>query len=90
VNADLDTLAIALYVRADDRLKLEPERVPWHPAVGIAPRISNAELLAVTAMQALLGYVSEARWLRRANTLQTSRAAGASRDHGGDRPAIMT
>lgn len=66
MDADLDTLAIALYVRTDDWLKLEPERAPWRPEVGIAPRISDAELLTVAVLQALLGYVSEARWLRHA------------------------
>jgi Transposase DDE domain len=64
VDADLDTLATALYVRVDDWLKTEPDRAPWRPAVGIAPRISDAELLTVAVMQALLGYVSDARWLR--------------------------
>jgi hypothetical protein len=32
--------------------------------VGIAPQISDAELLTLAVMQALLGYTSEARWLR--------------------------
>jgi len=31
VDADLDTLAIALYVRTDDVLKAAPEQVPWRP-----------------------------------------------------------
>jgi hypothetical protein len=66
VDADLDTLAIALYVRTDDWLKMEPERAPCRPQVGIAPRISDAELLTVAVIQALLVYVSEARWLRHA------------------------
>lgn len=64
MDADLDTLATALYVRTDDLLKACPERVPWRPAVGIAPRISDAELITLAVMQALLGYTSEARWLR--------------------------
>jgi Transposase DDE domain len=66
VDADLDTLATALYVRCDDLLKAFPERAPWRPAVGIAPRLSDAELLALGVMQALLGFTSEARWLRHA------------------------
>jgi len=66
VDADLDTLAIAHYVRTDDWLKMEPERTPWRPQVGIAPRVSDAELQTAAVMQALLGYVSEARWLRHA------------------------
>jgi len=34
VDADLDTLATALYVRIDDLLKPEPERMPWRPWSG--------------------------------------------------------
>jgi hypothetical protein len=64
VDADLDTLATALYARADDLLKACPERVPWRPETGIFPRISDAELVTLAVMQALLGFVSEARWLR--------------------------
>jgi hypothetical protein len=64
VDADLDTLAIALYVRADDLLKSFPERVPWRPRVGIAPLICDAEMVMLSVMQALLGHTSEARWLR--------------------------
>ena len=64
MDADLDTLATALYVRTDDILKCCPERAPWRPAVGITPRLSDAELLTLAVMQALLGFVSEARWLR--------------------------
>ena len=30
----------------------------------MAPRISDAELVTLAVMQALLGYTSEARWLR--------------------------
>ncbi len=64
MDADLDTLATALYVRTDDLLKTHPQRVPWRPAVGIAPELSDAEALTLAVLQALLGYVSEARWLR--------------------------
>jgi len=64
VDADLDTLATALYVRTDDLLKDFPERAPWRPAIGITPRLSDAELVTLAVMQALLGFVSEARWLR--------------------------
>jgi hypothetical protein len=64
VDADLDTLATALYVRSDDLLKAAPERRPWRPAIGIAPRISDAELVTLAVLQALLGFTSEARWLR--------------------------
>ena len=32
--------------------------------IGICPQISDAELVTLAVMQALLGFVSEARWLR--------------------------
>jgi hypothetical protein len=64
VDADLDTLATALYVRTDDLLKTCPEWAPWRPAIGIFPRISDAEVVTLAVMQALLGFVSQARWLR--------------------------
>jgi hypothetical protein len=64
VDADLDTLATALYVRIDDLLKEEPGKLPWCPAAGFGPDLSDAELLTLSVLQALLGYVSEARWLR--------------------------
>jgi hypothetical protein len=64
VDADLDTLATALYVRTDDLLKACPERVPWRPKIGIAPKITDAELITRAVLQALLGHTSEARWLR--------------------------
>ena len=66
MDADLDTLATALYVRTDDLLKTSPDRAPVRPAVGIAPRITDAELVTLAVMQALLGRTSEARWLRHA------------------------
>jgi hypothetical protein len=64
VDADLDTLATALYVRVDDLLTTFPERAPWRPRVGIAPKISDAELVTLAVMAALLGFTSERRWLR--------------------------
>ena len=68
VDADLDTLATALYVSTDDLLKAAPERVPWRPVVGIVPKLSDAELVTLSVLQALLGFTSEARWLRYART----------------------
>jgi hypothetical protein len=53
MDADLDTLATALYVRVDDALKDDPALAPWRPAVGIAPKLSDAELVTVAVMQAL-------------------------------------
>ena len=66
VDTDLDTLATALYVSCDDLLKRHPERVPARPAIGLQPQITDAELLTLAVMQALLGYTSERRWLRHA------------------------
>ena len=66
MTTDLDTLATALYVRTDDLLKDSPDRAPWRPAGGIGPQISDAELITLAVMQALLGFTSEARWLRHA------------------------
>lgn len=65
MDTDLDTLVTALYVTTDDLLKAHPEQAPARPAVGIVPRISDAELIVLSVMQALLGYRSETRWLRR-------------------------
>ena len=67
MDADLDTLATALYVRTDDLLKAAPEHAPARPPVGLAPRITDAELVTLAVMQALLGRTSEARWLRYAH-----------------------
>lgn len=64
MDNDLDTLAIALYVSTDDLLKARPELAPWRPRGGIMPRITDAELVALAVMQALLGFTSERRWLR--------------------------
>jgi len=64
VDADLDTLATALYVRTDDLLKASPARAPWRPAIGLSPKVGDAELLTLAVLQALLGFTSESRWLR--------------------------
>ena len=60
MDADLDTLATALYVKTDDLLRM----APWRPAIGFSPQISDAELVTLAVMQALLGFTSESRWLR--------------------------
>ncbi len=73
MDADLDTLATALYARTDDLLKASPERAPWRPGIGLAPRISDAELLTLAVLQALLGFTSESRWLRFARARLRSR-----------------
>lgn len=67
MTTDLDTLATALYVKIDDELKLRPGLAPERPVAGIAPTLSDAELLTLAVMGALLGYTSDRRWLRRAH-----------------------
>jgi hypothetical protein len=66
MDADLDTLATALYVKIDDLLMDSPDRAPWRPQVGLKPQISDAELTTLCVMKALLSFTSEARWLRHA------------------------
>jgi hypothetical protein len=61
VDTDLDTLAAALYVSTDDLLKAHLEQLPQRPTVGIVARISDAELIVLAVMQALLGYRSATR-----------------------------
>jgi len=68
MNADLDALATALYVTTDDLLKNHPDWQPERPAVGIAPQLSDAELVTLAVIQALLGYTSERRFIRYAHT----------------------
>jgi len=67
VTNDVDTLATALYVRTDDLLKQYPDLAPWRPQIGLQPRLTDAELVTLAVMQALLGYASEARWIRHAH-----------------------
>ena len=55
MDADLDTLVTALYVKIDELLKAVPQLAPWRPPVGIAPKLSDAELVTLAVLQALLG-----------------------------------
>jgi hypothetical protein len=57
VDADLDTLVTALYVKIDDGLV--KDRRPGHPV-----RLSQPELVCLAVAQALLGFHSEHRWIR--------------------------
>jgi hypothetical protein len=68
MNPDLDTLATRLYVTIDDLLIEHPQWAPERPPVGIAPHLSDAELITLAVIQALLGYTSEARFIRHAHT----------------------
>ena len=49
MNANLDTLATTRYVRIDDALKDHPAWAPERPAIGIPPKLTDAELQAKTA-----------------------------------------
>ena len=57
VDADLDTLVTALYVKIDDMLV--KDRRPGRPV-----RLSQSELVCLAVAQALLGFRSEHRWIR--------------------------
>jgi hypothetical protein len=67
VSNNIETLATALYVKTDDLVKSMPWLAPSRPEVGFAPKLSDAELVTLAVMQALLGFTSEARWLRYAH-----------------------
>src|SRR5690348_17867485 len=73
VTNDIDPLATALYVKADDLLKQYPDLAPWRPKIGLQPRLTDAELVTLAVMQALLGYASESRWLRYAQDRKSTR-----------------
>jgi hypothetical protein len=64
VDADLDTLATALYITADELLKTWPDLARARPAVGIAPWLSDAELVTLAVIEALRGFTAERRFLR--------------------------
>ncbi|MBL3671593.1 IS982 family transposase [Streptomyces sp. M2CJ-2] len=68
MKTELDTLATALYAKTDDLLKDSPHLAPWRPIVGIAPQLNDAELVTLAMMQAMLGFTSEAKWLRHARS----------------------
>ncbi len=66
MNPELDTLATRLYVTIDALLIDHPEWAPERPAIGIAPKLTDAELVTLAVIQALLGFTSEARFIRHA------------------------
>ena len=59
MNPDLDALATRLYVTIDDLLIDHPEWAPERPMVGIAPKLTDAELVTLAVIQAVLGFTSE-------------------------------
>lgn len=64
MDADLDTLATALYATIDDLLGAHPEWVPPRPSIGFAPRLTDAELVTLAILQPVLQVHGEARWVR--------------------------
>ena len=68
LDNDLGTLATALYVTTEDYLKEHPTLIPWRPKIGLTPRISDAELITLAVMQALLNHHNDRRWIRYART----------------------
>jgi len=71
VEQNIETLALALYVKIDDMLLAEPCLAPWRPDGSMPVTVSDAELLAMAVMSALLGFRSERRWLRYAGARLT-------------------
>jgi hypothetical protein len=57
VTTDLNTLVTALYVKIDDQ-------IAGTRRTGRPPRLSDSELVCLAVAQAVLGFHSEARWLR--------------------------
>lgn len=57
MTTDLNTLLTALYVKIDDHL-VDRTRL------GRPQKLTDAELVTLAVAQALLGFTSEARWLR--------------------------
>ncbi len=67
MGPDLDTLATALYVRIDDLLAQNPGWAPQRPVVGFAPKLSDAELVTLAVISALLGFDNESQFVRYAH-----------------------
>jgi hypothetical protein len=67
MNPDLDTLATGVYVTVDDLIVGHPHWTPERPEIGLAPKLSDAELITLAIIQALLGYTSEAAFIRYAH-----------------------
>lgn len=68
MDTGLEALATALYVTVDDLLKDHPEVLPPRPRVGITAVTSDAEIITLAVLQALLGYTSVTRWIRHLTT----------------------
>ena len=66
MDADLDTLLIALYVELDDRIIPALYRVSRRRGPGRPPLVTDAELVCLAVAQVLLRYNDEHHWLRAA------------------------
>lgn len=64
MDADLDTLLIALYVELTDRIIPSMPKCQHSP--GAPPAVTDAELVCLAVAQAHLGFVKERKWLRAA------------------------
>lgn len=64
---DLDALATELYVTADDLFLEHPGRVPARPKGGFEPKCTDAEMVTLAVIQALLGFSNERKWIRYAD-----------------------
>jgi hypothetical protein len=67
MDADLDTLLIALYVELTDRIIPSLHRRPDSP--GAPPAVTDAEVVCLAVAQAHLGFGKERKWLRAAGGL---------------------
>ncbi|GGV43457.1 hypothetical protein GCM10010293_50070 [Streptomyces griseoflavus] len=87
----LDTLATALYVKTDDRLRASPHQRHGVRPSGSAPQLTDAELVILAMMQAMLGFTSEARWLRhaRGHLRRVTRLLAADTSVGSDDVGIV-
>jgi len=65
VDADLDTLLIALYVELEDRI-IPAHRSRQRSGPGRPPLVTDAELICLAVAQVLLRYNEEHHWLRAA------------------------
>jgi hypothetical protein len=66
LDADLDTLLIALYVELDDRIIPAFRQGRARRGPGRPPAVTDAELLCLAVAQVLLRYNDEHHWLRAA------------------------
>ena len=61
VTHEVDTLATALCVRTENLPAGAAGLAPWRPKIGVKPRLTDAELVTLAVMQALLGFTSGVR-----------------------------